>query len=149
MTNKTLLLAEDSEDDVFFMERALQRRRVNCTFRIVKDGQEAIDYLSGNGQYADRSAFPLPSLMILDIKMPRVSGLEVLEWIRNNKDEALSNIPIVMLTSSSQQRDIDLAYSLGANSYLVKPIMNEQLEATIQSVTDYWLKLNISPSQPS
>src|SRR4051812_5149876 len=137
---KTLLLAEDNEDDVFFMERAIQQRKLRCSLRIARDGEEVINYLTGEGVYANREAFPLPTLILLDIKMPRRNGHEVLEWIRGH--EPLCMIPVIMLTSSNQNLDVNRAYRTGVNSYLIKPVNHHEFEETMQQLAHYWLQLN-------
>jgi CheY-like chemotaxis protein len=114
-----ILLVEDDEDDVFLMERALSQTRLEVTMHIATNGQEAIDYLSGNGPYGDRAAHPLPALIFLDLKLPFVNGFEVLEWMRSRP--ALSDIQVLVLTSSPEDRDRQRAQNLGVKAYLVKP----------------------------
>jgi CheY-like chemotaxis protein len=140
---KTLLLVEDAEDDVFLMKRAFQRANLPCVVLIVEDGDKAIDYLSGTGPFSDRCAHPLPALVLLDIKLPRRSGLEVLKWIRSQP--GLKGLPVVMLTNSNEPEDVENAYRLGANSYLVKPINYEELENILPRMMEYWLNVNVSP----
>jgi len=135
-----ILLAEDNEDDVFLMERALREAGIKNPLSIVEDGQEAIDYLSGSGPYADRQRYPLPAILFLDLKMPRKSGFDVLKWVRSN--EALQTMVIVVLTSSEEPSDISRAYREGANSYLVKPPTGEELLTMAKQFKWYWLDLN-------
>lgn len=118
---KHLLYAEDREDDVFFLDRACRRAGLHDRLAIhaVRDGQLAVDYLRGTGGFADRQAHPLPDLVLLDLKMPNRSGLEVLEWIR--RDNAFTGLPVYLLTSSNQQSDIQRASALGATGYRTKP----------------------------
>lgn len=118
---KSILYAEDREDDVFFLRRACRRAGFDGELAIhsVSDGQMAVDFLAGAGAYADRAKFPRPDLVLLDLKMPRRSGLEVLEWIRAQPD--MSGLPVFLLTSSNQQADIERACALGANGYFIKP----------------------------
>ena len=110
-----ILLAEDDPNDVLLIERAFQRTHVANSLQVVRDGEEALAYLSGQGPFADRERHPLPVLLLMDLKMPRKSGLEVLEWVR--QQPGLKRLPIVVLTSSNQGPDINRAYELGANSY--------------------------------
>jgi CheY-like chemotaxis protein len=140
---KTILLAEDNEDDVFFMKRAILRANVAEHLQIVQDGEEAVAYLSGTGPYQDRDKFPLPCLILLDLKLPLLSGLEVLKWIRAQRH--LESIVIVVLTSSRESSDIQRAYDLGANSYLVKPAAAEDLIELIKALKAYWLQRNEFP----
>jgi CheY-like chemotaxis protein len=104
--------------------------------QVVADGQEAIDYLNNTGKYSDRNAFPLPDLIILDLKMPRVSGFDVLQWIRN--DGLARLIPVIVLSSSALTADVNRAYTLGANAYMVKPAEAVALERLIQTISDFW-----------
>jgi CheY-like chemotaxis protein len=140
---KTLLLVEDSDDDVFLMKRAFDRANLRCSVQLANDGDKAIEYLAGHGVYADRQAFPVPALVLLDIKLPRCNGLEVLEWVRSQPE--FMCLPVVMLTNSNEPEDVERAYRLGANSYLVKPIYYEQLEHTLPRLLEYWLTANVSP----
>jgi CheY-like chemotaxis protein len=131
-----ILLVEDNSDDVLLFRRALSKARRPHPLYVVHDGQAAIDYLSGTGQYIDRNLFPLPDLIMLDLKMPRVGGFEVLKWIRGDGPARL--IPIVILSSSALADDVNRAYELGANSYMVKPTTAEALERLIQTISDFW-----------
>lgn len=115
----TLLLVEDNEDDVFIFQRAFARAGLKDAVQIASDGEEAIAYLSGNGPYADRAAHPLPYVVLLDLKLPRRSGLDVLEWIHAQPE--LAHLPVIILTSSAEQRDLERTRELGAQHYLVKP----------------------------
>jgi CheY-like chemotaxis protein len=126
---RTILLAEDEEDDVFLMQRALAKLQVPVRMEVVHDGEEVLHYLSGEGPYADRQAFPLPSLLLLDLKMPRKTGLEVLEWLEGRPEFA--GLPAVMLTSSLVARDIKRAKNLGAKAYLVKSVRSEELRRLV------------------
>lgn len=134
---KTVLLVEDSPDDVFFVERAWKKAEISHTLRVAKDGREAIDYLSGKGDFADRKKYPLPILILLDLKLPHFSGLEVLAWMRNAPEFASTRV--IMLTSSKEKRDIDEAYRLGAGSYKVKPSDAVELTEFARAVRTYWL----------
>jgi CheY-like chemotaxis protein len=125
MSLAPVLYAEDEENDAFLMQRAFLKAGVANPLQIVVDGAAAIRYLSGTDEFSDRTRHPLPCLLLLDLNLPRHSGLEVLEWTRGQP--GLRGMPIVILTSSSQDRDIGSAYSLGANGYLVKPPSSERL----------------------
>jgi CheY-like chemotaxis protein len=136
----TVLLAEDDENDVLLMQRAFKRSRKQDHLQIVRDGQEVIDYLAGKNHFANRASHPLPSLLILDLKMPRKTGFEVLEWLK--LQPTLKRIPAIILTSSNQPRDVTKAYDLYANSYLVKPNAFEDLVKLTETAQNYWLDLN-------
>jgi CheY-like chemotaxis protein len=117
--NQTVLLVEDSEDDQFIFSRAFKRAGGKNPVQTVSDGRAAVDYLGGQGGYADRARYPEPAVIFLDLKLPRLNGLEVLEWMRGQ--ERFSARPVIVLTSSAENRDIGRARELGARSYLVKP----------------------------
>ena len=142
-SNLVILLVEDSEDDVFFMKRALKAAGVDNPLRIARDGQEAIDYLAGTGAYADRSEHPMPSLILLDLKLPYQSGLEVLKWMRDERPEG--GPFVIVLTSSREPNDLKTAYQYGAKSYLVKPSSAELLTEMIRALRSYWLNFNQFP----
>ena len=135
---KSILQVEDDDNDVMFLKLALESAGVTVPLRIAVDGQEAIDYLSGTAPFTDRQAYPDPSLVLLDLRIPKIPGLEVLKWIR--KQPALKKIPVLVLTSSDAKRDIEDAYRLGANSYFVKPINPPDLLEIVKHIRDYWLK---------
>jgi CheY-like chemotaxis protein len=139
-TNRALLLVEDNEDDVFLMKRALQSARIVNPLRVVEDGQEALDYLGGSGKFADRDQYPLPAVVFLDLKLPFISGHDVLAWIRQQKE--FESLVVIVLTSSNEAKDLSRCYSLGANSYLVKPPTPEQLEDLAKAFKWYWLEYN-------
>jgi CheY-like chemotaxis protein len=132
-----VLIADDSEDDLYLMRRAFSRAALSNPFIAVRDGVEAIAYLNGEGAYADRTEHPLPALILLDIKMPRCSGLEVLEWIRDKAD--WKKIPVLILSSSNQTRDKEAAKKLGADGYFVKPTSFEELVALVKRLQKNWL----------
>ena len=138
-----ILLAEDDPNDVLLIQRAFQRNQVANPVQVVRDGEEALAYLSGQAPFADRERHPLPVLMLMDLKMPRKSGLEVLEWVR--QQPGLKRLPIIVLTSSNQSPDINRAYELGANSYLVKPAGFDSLLDLVKNLDMYWLILNEKP----
>jgi CheY-like chemotaxis protein len=137
---QTLLLVEDEENDVVFMQMALEQAGLVESLQVAEDGAEAIAYLSGEGQFADRARFPLPVLVFLDLKLPKVMGMDVLKWIR--AQPALDTTVVIMLTSSQQRSDIQMACSLGANSYLVKPSNPLDLADIVDLVKRFWLRLN-------
>jgi CheY-like chemotaxis protein len=138
-----ILLADDDENDVLLMRRAFNKAHITNPIHAVGDGEEAVAYLNGEGGFADRNQFPVPCLMLLDLKMPKKNGFEVLRWIRSHP--ALKRLPVVVLTSSKEVRDINLAYDLGANSYLVKPPDFQDLIRMMKSLEGYWLLLNQQP----
>jgi CheY-like chemotaxis protein len=139
-TNRALLLVEDNEDDVFLMKRALKGSRVVNPLFVVEDGQEAVDYLGGAGKFADRDQYPLPAVVFLDLKLPFISGHDVLAWIRRQRE--LESLVVIVLTSSNEPSDLNRCYALGANSYVVKPPTPEQLEELAKAFKWYWLEYN-------
>ena len=138
-----ILLAEDREDDILLVLRTLRKAFITNPLQVVRDGDEAIEYLSGEGKYANRAEYPLPALMLLDLKMPRKDGFEVIQWVR--QQPGLSALPIVVLTSSENMRDVNTAYKLGANSFLVKPMEFNDFQAMTNFLSQYWLRLNKQP----
>jgi DNA-binding response OmpR family regulator len=140
---ETILLVEDSEDDVFFMDRAMKSAGFKSKLQVAKDGQVALDYLGGSGAYANRELHPLPSLVLLDLKLPRVLGLDVLKWIRSQAD--LQTVPVVVLTSSGERSDLERAYRLGANAFMVKPSDADELVGLTKCLGEYWFKYSILP----
>ena len=139
-TNRAILLVEDNEDDVFLMKRALQGANVVNPLYVVEDGQEALDYLGGAGKFGDRTNYPLPVVVFLDLKLPYISGHDVLAWTRRQKE--LESLVIIVLTSSNEASDLNRCYALGANSYLVKPPTPDQLEDLARAFKWYWLEYN-------
>jgi CheY-like chemotaxis protein len=139
-----ILLVEDREDDVELIMRGLRRGRVKNPIQVVRDGEEAISYLSGEGKFANRAEFPLPSLVLLDLKLPKVDGFEVLKWIRSQP--GISGLRVIVLTSSELIRDVNRAYDLGANSFLLKPLDFEQFVATGELINQYWLRTARAPT---
>lgn len=139
----TILLVEDDPDDILLIRRAFARAGLQDSMEIVTDGEGAVDYLGGSGSYSSRERFPLPAVILLDLKLPRKSGFEVLEWIR--AQPGLRRIPVVVLTGSGQRSDVDRAFDLGANSYLVKPVGLDALTEMMKTLNLYWLLLNERP----
>jgi CheY-like chemotaxis protein len=141
---KTVLLAEDSEDDIFAMKMACKRTGIPHNLQVVTDGNMAVDYLSGTGRYKDRAQYPMPDLIFLDIKMPKRDGHEVLAWIRSQPD--LKELPVVMITGSMLKADVDRAYQLGVTSYLQKVASPAEFGQAVRVILKYWLELNVTPS---
>jgi len=139
-SNGTLLLVEDNEDDLFFMQRAIKAAEISNALQVVRDGQAAIDYLAGEGEYADRNRFPTPCLTLLDLKLPRRSGFEVLSWLRRQSE--LQALVVIVLSTSKERRDIENAYGLGANAYLVKPNDVTRLTEMLKAIKCFWLAFN-------
>jgi len=132
----TVLLVEDDLNDIFLVKRAFKMAQLETPLQVVTDGEEATHYLSGKGKYQDRDTYPLPKLIVMDIKMPRMSGFDVLEWIKH--DGTLRRIPVIIVSSSNRPEDIDRAYELGANAYMVKPVSYRAVERLFESITHYW-----------
>ncbi len=138
-----ILLVEDSPDDALLIQRAFRKANMANPVQLVRDGEEAVAYLSGAPPWDDRDRFPLPVFMLLDLKLPRRSGLEVLAWVR--QESTVKRLPVVVLTSSRESVDVNRAYDLGVNSYLTKPVGFEALLEMVKSVNLYWLALNEFP----
>lgn len=143
----TILLVEDDPNDVFLMQRALRKAKLANPLQVVEDGEKAIAYLDGQDPYADRALYPLPVLILLDLKLPRKPGLEVLVWLR--QQPGLKRIPVVVLTSSKERTDVNRAYDLGSNSYLVKPVGLEEMLELVKTLNLYWMILNEKPEPAS
>jgi len=135
-TNFPILLVEDDPNDVWLVKHAFQSANISNPLRIVNDGQEAIEYLKGGGGYSDRGAFPLPRLVLLDLKMPRLNGFDVIGWMRKHYPWKLT--PIIILSSSALPQDVNRAYELGANAYMVKPADYRALERLFRTIADFW-----------
>jgi CheY-like chemotaxis protein len=138
-----ILLAEDNETDVLLTRRAFKKVGLLNPLQVVSDGDEAIAYLSGTGKYANRAEYPLPVLLLLDLKMPKKNGLEVLEWVR--QQPSLRALRVIVLTTSDLYRDVNRAYELGANSYIVKPVEMEQFLRVSETLRGYWLWMSETP----
>jgi len=142
-----ILHVEDDENDVFLLEHAFKKAGITQPLHVVKDGQEAVDYLAGKGSFADRARFPIPGLVILDLKMPRKNGIELIQWLRN--EPRFRHLPVLMLSSSANLHDIDCAYEAGANAFLVKPASNAERIRLAAAVRDFWLEFNQPPPRCS
>ncbi|HUK13519.1 MAG TPA: response regulator [Thermoanaerobaculaceae bacterium] len=138
-----VLLVEDDPNDVILIRRAFRDAKVANPLEVAGDGEEAVAYLAGAGTYADRERHPLPSVVLLDLKLPRKSGHEVLAWIRAHQE--LRRLPVVVLTSSTERADVNRSYELGANSYLTKPVSPANLIEMVRTLQVYWLILNEPP----
>ena len=158
--SKSILLVEDEEHDVIFMQLALERAEVPNPLNVVRDGQEAVEYLKGNGGFANRRRHPLPGLIVMDLRLPRLPGLEVLKWIRSQR--TLKTLPVLVCSASNQDSDVESAYALGANGYIIKPSSPTQLTGIVRTIAKYWLQANaptpncrewlsviVSPPQPA
>lgn len=145
MKDKTILLVEDNPDDQALTLRALKKNNITNEVIVASDGVEALDYLFGTGRHADRDTRDLPELVLLDLKLPKVDGLEVLRRLRADPRTRL--LPIVILTSSKEERDLVNGYSLGANSYVRKPVDFTEFMEAVRQLGLYWLLLNEPPPQ--
>jgi two-component system response regulator len=143
MKTKVILLVEDNPDDVALTLRALKKSKIMNEVVVAQDGVEALEYLFGTGKYAGRDTKVLPQVVLLDLKMPRMDGLEVLQRVRS--DERTKLMPVVVLTTSSEDKDRVESYKLGANSYIRKPVDFEQFVGAVQNLGLYWLVLNEAP----
>jgi two-component system response regulator len=141
--NEDILLVEDSQDDVDLTLHALRRENLANNIGVVRDGEEALDFIFCRGQYAHRSSEQLPRLILLDLKLPKIDGMEVLRQIKG--DARTKIVPVVMLTSSREERDLVNSYNLGANSYIQKPVEFDQFRQMVKSLGLYWLVINQRP----
>ena len=139
----TVLVCEDSEDDFHFVQHALRESKLDVRIQWVKDGSEAVEYLEGNGLYADRLLHPLPEVLLIDLKMRRMGGLALLEWLRGHPHNQV--VPTVMLSSSSARSDVQTAYRLGANTYFQKPVELEKFVQMFRVFGEYW-EIAVKPS---
>jgi len=146
-SRKLVLVAEDNPNDVLLLKYSVARAGIESRITFVRDGEEVLSYLKGEGEFADRKAHPYPELLLLDLKMPRLDGFDVLAWIR--QQPTFKRLLIIVLTSSTQEKDINRAYDLGVNSYLVKPSDFQMLSLMIEKLQKYWLELNMAAEQPS
>ncbi|MBW4488764.1 MAG: response regulator [Trichocoleus desertorum ATA4-8-CV12] len=139
-----VLLVEDDPNDVLLIQRAFTKANLQVPMQVVDNGEAAVLYLAGAGDYSDRDQHPLPILILLDLKLPCRSGHEVLAWLR--QQPSLRRLPVVVLTSSQEMGDINRAYDLGANSYLVKPVAFNALTEIVKTLDLYWMSLNQAPT---
>ena len=143
MKSKVILLAEDNPSDIELTKRAFKRARIANEIVVTENGREALDYLFRAGKYIDRDIAAMPMLILLDIKMPVMDGLEALKYIRT--DELTRRLPVVILTSSREEEDLARSYDLGVNSYICKPVDFNQFAEAVKSLGLYWLVLNEPP----
>lgn len=145
MQTRTILVVDDDPADQFLVQEAMKSSNLNCNLRLVSDGDEALDYLFGRGRYGDRTRAPRPDLILLDLNMPRFSGRQVARAIKNNP--YLKKIPLVVLTTSSQEEDIEELYAIGVNSYLQKPTNFDEFTAALRDLSSFWLERASLPPQ--
>jgi two-component system, response regulator len=143
MGNKFILLVEDNPDDEALTLRALKQNHIDSGVVVTRDGAEALDYLFGKGKYTGRDLNAMPALILLDLKLPKVDGLEVLKQLRTNPLTAL--LPVAILTSSSEEHDLIAGYKLGLNSYILKPVDFDQFTEAVRNLGIYWLAINETP----
>ena len=145
MKGDTILLVEDNPDDVELLMRALKKNNIANDITVTRDGAEALDYLFGGGQYTDRDISVTPRIILLDLNMPKINGLQVLEKIRADERTALT--PVIILTSSKEEQDLISGYRSGANSYVRKPVDFNEFVDAVRQIGLYWLLINESPNQ--
>ena len=136
-----ILLVEDNEDDVMITKRAIEEGQIRNNLYVTSDGEEALDFLRRKGRYREA---PRPGFVLLDLKMPKLDGFEVLREIKNDRD--LKSIPVVVLTSSGRDEDVEQAYALGCNNYIVKPVSFEKFIKTVTGIKEYWLTISKMPA---
>lgn len=140
MNEQLILHADDDENDVIFLNYVFKDAHIKNPLRSVADGREVVDYLSDQGEFADRAQYPLPGLVLLDLKMPRLNGLETLQWIRSQPEFRL--LVVIMFTASAHQNDINEAYRRGANSFIIKPAGTDKLTELMKALHTYWFECN-------
>jgi two-component system response regulator len=138
-----ILLVEDSQDDIDLALHTLRRENLANHIFVVRDGEEALDFLFCSGPYADRNAAQMPKLVLLDLKLPKIDGLDVLRQLR--ADPRTTTLPVVIMTSSKEEKDVANGYHLGVNSYIQKPVDFEQFRQTVKAIGLYWLLINQRP----
>lgn len=141
--NHSILLIEDDENDVVLIQRALRKGGIHAPTLVARDGDQAIEYFLRTGQYQGTPLDPFPALVLLDLRLPKRSGLEVLEWLKSHERFAL--LPVVVFTNSTEEKDVKQAYALGANSYLKKPYTSAATTELLKTVSVYWLDHNVQP----
>ena len=142
-----LLLAEDDENDVLLFKRAIKSTGLSCDVKVVNDGEAVLEYLKREGRFADKETYPFPRILILDLKMPRKNGFDVLEWLREHKECKI--IPTIVFSSSKMPDDVTRAYQLGANTYFNKPNDYEELKSIFQLIISYWNQSTLPAIPPS
>ncbi|MBE0651284.1 MAG: response regulator [Bacteroidales bacterium] len=138
-----ILLVEDNKMDVALTLDAFREARLENKIQLAANGQEALDYVFGHSKFSDRQKYPIPDIILLDLKLPGISGLDVLREIKNTN--LVKRIPVIVLTSSREEGDRAMSYDLGANSYLVKPISFSGFIDVVRKISDYWFSLNVEP----
>ncbi len=147
MNAQPILLVEDDPNDVFFFKRAAEQAELRNPIQVARDGPEVLDYLSGTKQFAERQKFPIPALVIMDLNLIEMPGLEVLKWIRQQSEH--SALPVIVLSSSGSDLDVFASYQAGANSFLIKPSDPEQLVEIIRVIRRYWFECcHLLPARP-
>lgn len=139
-----ILLVEDDSNDAHLLQRAFSKAAIDVPIVRVRDGDDAVAYFSGEGRFVDRNLYPIPGLVLLDLKLPRRSGLDVLEWLRTRESDC-RRLPVIMLSSSAEPQDIDRSYDLGANSYITKPQTSSGFYELAVAFRDYWIGINEDP----
>ena len=142
-TKRVILIVEDSEDDIELLKAAIRQAKVKNPIQVVADGVEAIEYLQGDGRFEDRITYPFPGALFLDLKLPRLNGFDVLEWLKEH--EECKVIPVMVLTASAMEQDVTKAYQMGANSYMVKPSSIEGLRDLVDLAFRFWTMCEIPP----
>jgi CheY-like chemotaxis protein len=145
-SSQTILYVEDNESDVIFMQQAMKQIGLQKVLQVVSDGDEAIAYLDGKGKYSDRRQYPFPALIFLDLSLPAVTGISVLQWIR--KQHSMLALPVVVLSGSRMEFDLNNAYRFGANAYLIKPSTGSDRDNLLGTTAKYWLSLNLQIQGP-
>jgi CheY-like chemotaxis protein len=143
MHKSCVLLAEDDQNEVYLFQHAYEEANITAPLHIVRDGQEAIEYLSGTGRFADRSAYPIPTLIVTDFRMPRKNGIELLQWVR--AQPGFRSLPVIMHSSSAYGADVELAYMSGVNAFIVKAAFMDLRITLANTIKDFWLGMNCPP----